>query len=119
MRRDDAERAAVEHPRHLGDAGHPHQRGHADVERGHADLTGGIEREARMLHVDIEAVETRGLGDARDLDAADQPHRHRGNDLAAGKLVLDVIAQDVVDLARHWSARFNHFVKAWGLRPIS
>ena len=45
-----------------------------------------------MLHIDIEAVEARGLGDARDLDAAHQPHRHRGDDLAAGELVLDVIA---------------------------
>ncbi len=71
----------------------------AGFERGHADLAGGIEREARMLHIDIEAVETRGLGDARDLDAADEPHRHRGHNLAAGELVLDVITQNVVDLA--------------------
>ncbi len=45
-----------------------------------------------MLHIDIEAVEARGLGDAGDLDAADEPHRHRGHDLVAGKLFLEVIA---------------------------
>ena len=51
-----------------------------------------------MLHVDIKAVETRGLGDARDLDAANEPHRHRGDDLAAGELFLHMVAQNVTDL---------------------
>ena len=45
-----------------------------------------------MLHVDIEAVEAGGGGDARDFDAADQPHRHRGDHLAARELLLDVVA---------------------------
>ena len=53
-----------------------------------------------MFQVDIEAVEAGGLGKPRDLDAGHQPHRHRGDDLAAGELVLDVVAQDVADLIR-------------------
>jgi hypothetical protein len=50
-----------------------------------------------MLHIDIEAIEACGLGDARDLDAANEPHRHGGDHFAAAKLLLDVIAQDLVD----------------------
>jgi hypothetical protein len=61
---------------------------------------GAFERKARMLHVDIEAVEARGLGDARDLDAVHKPHGHRGDDLVAGELFLHVIAQNVADLDR-------------------
>jgi hypothetical protein len=38
-------------------------------------------------------VEAGGLGDMGDLDAANEPHRHRRDDFAAGKLVLDMIAQ--------------------------
>jgi hypothetical protein len=45
-----------------------------------------------VLHVHIEAVEARGLGDARDLDAVDQAHGHGGGDLAARELFLQVIA---------------------------
>jgi hypothetical protein len=52
-----------------------------------------------MLHIDIEAVESGSLGDARDLDAANEPHRHGGDHFAAAKLVLDMIAQDFVDRA--------------------
>ena len=48
-----------------------------------------------VLQVDIEHVEARGLGDAGDLDGAAEPHGHRGDHLAAGELVLDVVAQDV------------------------
>jgi hypothetical protein len=51
-----------------------------------------------MLHVDIKAVETGGLGDAHDLDAANEPHRHRGDDLAASELFLHMVAQNVTDL---------------------
>jgi len=46
-----------------------------------------------MLQIDIEAVEAGGLGDADDLDAVDEPNRHRGDDLAPAKLLLDVVAQ--------------------------
>jgi hypothetical protein len=48
-----------------------------------------------VLDVDIERVEAGRPGDARDLDAADEPHRHRGDDLAARELLLDVVAQDL------------------------
>ena len=54
-----------------------------------------------MLEVDVERVEARRLGDARDLDAAHQPHRHRRDDLAAGEPLLDGIAQDVAGF--HWA----------------
>src|SRR5713226_8100786 len=48
-----------------------------------------------MLDIDIEAVEACGLGDARNLDAAHQPHRHRCDHLVPGEPLLDIIAQDV------------------------
>ena len=51
-----------------------------------------------MLHIDVEAVEPRGLSDARDLDAANQPHGHRGDNFAAAELFFHVIAQNVADL---------------------
>ena len=98
MGRDDAERAGVEDALHVGQAGHPHQRRDADFERGDADLAHGFQRKARMLHIHIKTVETCGLGDARDLDAANEPHRHRGHDLAAGELFLHMVAQNVTDL---------------------
>ena len=98
MRRDDAERAAVEHALHVGQAGHAHERRDADFERGDADLARGFQRKARMLHIDIEPVEAGGLGDARDLDAANEPHRHRRHDLAARELFLTVVAQNVAGI---------------------
>ena len=45
-----------------------------------------------MLHIDIEAVEARRLGDAGDLDAMDEAHRHGGGHLAAGELFLQMVA---------------------------
>jgi len=54
-----------------------------------------------MFEIDIEAVEPRGRREARDLGAADEPHRHRGDDFATRKFVLDVIAQDRTNFARH------------------
>ena len=33
----------------------------------------------------------------KDLDAVHKPHRHRGHDLVAGELFLDVVAQNVAD----------------------
>jgi hypothetical protein len=41
-----------------------------------------------MFHIDIEAVEACRAGDAGDLDAADKPHRHRGDYLAPRELLL-------------------------------
>ena len=73
----------------------PHRRHDADVEAGHADLAGGIHRQRRVLQVDVEHVEARGLGDPGNFNGAAEPHRHRGHDLAAGELFLDVVAQDV------------------------
>src|SRR5205823_4553800 len=94
---DNAERAALQH---TGDVvrrvrGHPYERRDAGFERRHADLAAGLEREARMLQVDIERVEASGRGDARDLGPAHQPHGHRGDHLVAGELLFDVVAQDV------------------------
>jgi hypothetical protein len=94
MRRDNAERAGIENTLHIARARHAHERRNADLKCGHADLARCLQGKTRMLHVDIEAVEACGLGDARDLDAAHQPHRHRGDDLAPGKLVLGVIAHN-------------------------
>jgi hypothetical protein len=93
MRRDHAERASIEHARHYGDARHAHQRRDPRLERGDANLAGSLERETRMLQIDIEAVEARGPGDAGDLDAAYEPNRHGGNGFAAAKLLLDMVAQ--------------------------
>ena len=72
MRRDDAERAGVQDARNIVRRvrGHPHRRHDADVEAGQADLPGGIHRQRRMLQVDVEHVEARGLGDPGDLDGA-------------------------------------------------
>ena len=104
MRRDHAERAGVQDARDIVGRvrRNPHRRHDADVEAGHADLPGGVHRQRRMLQVDVEHVEARRLGDAGDLDGAAEPHRHRGHDLAAGELFLDVVAQDVA--GRHFKA---------------
>jgi len=90
---DHAKRAGVEHPRHLGEPWHANERRDPGFERGDADLAGGLERETGMLQIDIEAVEARTLCDARDLDAAHQPDRHRGDDVAAAQPLLDMVAQ--------------------------
>jgi hypothetical protein len=90
--RDDAKRAAIEHPLDLVDAWHPHQGSHAHLERRHADLARCLEGKTRVLHVHIEAVEARGLGDAGDLDAVNEAHGHGGGDLVARELFLQVVA---------------------------
>jgi hypothetical protein len=92
MGRDDAERAAIEHALHLVNTRYADQRSHLHLKRRHADLAGGLEGKARMLHIDIEAVEARRLGDAGDLDAVDEAHRHGGRNLAAGELLLQTVA---------------------------
>jgi hypothetical protein len=48
-----------------------------------------------MLEVDVERIEAGGAGDARDLDAADEPHRHRRHHFVARELRFDIVAQDV------------------------
>ena len=48
-----------------------------------------------MLEVDIDRIEARRLGDAGDLDAADEAHGHGGDDLPPGQLLANVVAQDV------------------------
>src|SRR6266478_9135489 len=48
-----------------------------------------------MLHIDVESIEAGGMGDVRDLDAADEPHRHGRNHLVARELLLDVVAQNI------------------------
>src|SRR6516164_9081038 len=67
-----AERAAVEHARDIVRrvGGNAHERRDPGFERGHADLGAGVEREARMLDIDIERVEAGGAGDAGDLHGA-------------------------------------------------
>jgi hypothetical protein len=45
-----------------------------------------------MLHVHVEAVEARGLGDAGDLDAVDESHGHGGGHLAAREFLLQMVA---------------------------
>jgi hypothetical protein len=95
-RRNDTERAAVEHAldvfRRIG--GHTHHRREAGGKGGKAELAGGVERQRRMLEVDIEHVEAGGLGEPRDLHAARQPHRHRGDQLVAREFLLDHVAHD-------------------------
>src|SRR5262249_60762368 len=97
MRRDHPERAAVEH---AGDivgrvGGNAHERRDPGFERGHADLAAGVEREARMLDIDIERIEAGGAGDAGDLDRAHEPHRHRRHHLVPLELLLAIVVQDV------------------------
>src|SRR5262249_59301350 len=65
------------------------------LERGHEDLAAGVEREARMLDVDIERIEAGGAGDPGDLHGADEPHRHRRHHFVPLELLLDVVVQDV------------------------
>ena len=103
MGRDDAERAAVEHARDVfrGVGRHPHERGDAGGECGDADLARRLERDARVLDVDIERVEARGRGDLRDLDLAHEAHRHRRHHLVPLELLLDAVAQYVADPDRH------------------
>jgi hypothetical protein len=81
----------------------------AGFQRGDANLARGFEREARMLHVDVEAVEAGRLGDPRDVDAANEPNGHRGDDLVAAKLLFDAIAQYFVDPARHATPSLKPF----------
>ena len=54
-----------------------------------------------MLEIDIQHVEAGGAGDAGDLDAAHQAHRHRGDDLAARELLFHAVAQYVRGGASH------------------
>src|SRR5438132_12037294 len=44
-----------------------------------------------MLEVDVDRVEARGLGDAHDLHAGYEAHRHRRHHLAARELLLDAV----------------------------
>ena len=92
----DAERATVQCPRDVvrRDAGHTDKWSDARGQPGHAELTGGIEREAVVLHVDIERVESGGFRDLRDLHRANQADDHRCHDLIARQLVLDGVAQE-------------------------
>ena len=80
-RRDHAQRAAVEHARNVFGSirRHAHEGRHAGLERHDAELAGGLHREARVLEVDVEAVEARALGDAHDLDRRHEAHGDRGD----------------------------------------
>jgi len=94
-RRNHAERAAVEHA--LDDLRrarrHAHQRGDPGFQRHYGNLRGGFDRERGVLEVDVDRIEAGGLGDAHDLDARHQAHRHRRGDLAARELVLQRIQE--------------------------
>jgi len=96
VRRDHAERAAVERPRDVLGPGarHPHEGGDADLERRDADLARRFQRQARMLDVHVDRIEAGGLRDSRDLDRAHQTHGHRRDDLAARELLFHVVAHD-------------------------
>src|SRR5262249_4277708 len=113
VRRDHSERAAVEHAgdivRRVG--GNAHERRDPGFERGHADLAAGVEREARMLDVDIERIEAGGAGDAGDLDGAHEPHRHRRHHLVPLELLLYIVVQDVA--YRHGGVSFF----PWAMLP--
>jgi hypothetical protein len=49
-----------------------------------------------MLQIDIDHVEARGLGQPRDLDAAHQADRHRGDDLVARQFLLDEVTHHFI-----------------------
>src|SRR5262249_1555383 len=83
------------------DRGNADERGDPGGERRDADLAGGLEREARMLGTYIERIEAGGPGEARDLDAAHQPHRHGRDPPPPGERVPHRIAPDVADRLRH------------------
>ena len=97
-RGDDAERAAIEHALDIFGriGGHAHHRGDPDAQRRQANLPGHVERHGRMLQIDIDHVEAGGLGQPRDLDAAREADRHRGDDLVARQLFLDDVTHDFI-----------------------
>ena len=100
MWRDDPECAAVEYARNIFRrvAGYANHGGDPGAQRGQTDLSGGFERKARMLHVDIEHVEASGLCDLGYLDATHQTHRHRGDDLVACQLLLHSVTDNIFGL---------------------
>jgi hypothetical protein len=108
MRRDYAERPGVERARHAPAACPARaRRAHADGERRHADLAGGVERETAVLDIDVKRIEAGGFGDARDLDAAHQAHGHGSDDFVAREFFLDVVAQEVAQGYRHLTSSFS------------
>ena len=52
-----------------------------------------------MLHIDIKRVEPGSMGDAGDLDAGGEPNRHGRDDLVAGEVLPDIVAQDIAGAA--------------------
>ena len=96
-RRNDAERAAVQHALDIvGRIGrYAHHRHDAAAQRRQTNLSGHVERDGRVLHVDIDHVEAGGLGHARDFDAARQPDGHRGDDFVSRQLVPDNVPYDL------------------------
>ena len=92
---DDAKSAAIEDSRDVIGAvvRHPHEARQSFRQRHQRDAAGGFDRQARMFEVDIDRIEAGTLGDADDLVAGDEPHRHRRCNLAPGELFLERIAQ--------------------------
>ena len=56
-----------------------------------------------MLDVDVERVEARAGGHARDLDVAHEAHGHGRDDFVAREFFLHAVSQDVADLNGHGS----------------
>src|ERR1700736_5503572 len=56
-------------------------------------MADGLEIEQRMLAIDENEVVAGGLGDARDVAGAPQPHRHAERDAAGLHLLLDRVCE--------------------------
>ena len=95
MRDDDTESTAVQDPGHKVGllAGSADDGADAGVKGGDADLSSGIEVKGGVLHIDEDAVETSRLGNAGNLNGADELDTHGVGNFIADQLVLDGILQ--------------------------
>ena len=101
--RDHPHGAAIQQPadelRRVGR--HAHQRRDAALHRRDADLAHRVDRQRVVLDIDIDRVEPGSRRDARDLDRAAKPHRHRCHHLVARQLLFHAVAQDVAQFVCH------------------
>jgi hypothetical protein len=63
------------------------------LQRSNANLAAGLQGEARMLQIDIYALEASGFRDWNDLNAVDQTNGHGGDHFSRSHLVLGRIAK--------------------------
>ena len=93
MRHDDALGARLQRSADEGLvlAGDANERRHAERNGSNADLAHGLQREAAMFEVDVQAIEACALGDRRSLDAAQDTEDHADGKPAGPHLVFHQI----------------------------